>query len=158
MRAALRVLTVAAVLMLAVGGSASAASTPTLPDTILGLKVAREDVSKTITEDHRALYVDDISLYSLREPTSLLEATLQLGRFKKDAPWTSNDFQLSMVGQLGTSVPIVVRAASQRVYITTTKGLTIAVWFRNAHLFVLSIRTAYKHPKELLRQALGVRP
>lgn len=128
------------------------------PDQVLGLMVQKEDLTKTLAAEKRPLYVDRVGLYSFREPSKLLEGTLQISHFRHSAPYTSNDFQVAIVGHLGSSLPIVVRVSGQPVYITTAKGLVLAVWFRQDYMMTLSIRHTYTQPKELLRQALEINP
>jgi len=128
------------------------------PPEVLGLTVQKEDLSKTLAGEKRPLYVDRVGLYSFREPNKLLQGTLQIAHFRPDAPSGSSDFQLSIVGHLGNSLPIVVRVGSQPVYITTSKGLVLAVWFHKGYMLALSIRRSYGQPKELLRQALAIDP
>jgi hypothetical protein len=145
--------------------SASPSASPTpaplpagFPAQVLGLNVEKEDVSKTLASDTRSLYVNQVVLYSFREPSKLLQATLEVARFKSDAPSTSADFQTTIVNAMGGSAPIVLRIGATPIYVTTSKGLTIAVWFRNGHMLALSIRNTYAEPKQLLRVALGINP
>jgi hypothetical protein len=138
--------------------SSPSAGTHGPPDKIMGLDVQKEDIAKVLTQDKRALYVDRVGLYSFREQNKLLQATLEIARFRSSAPWRSGDFQLSIVGHIGSSVPIVVRAGSQPVYVTTSKGLTLAVWFKDGYLVTLAIRRSYAQPKELLRRSLEINP
>jgi len=140
----------------AAGSSAQAPHGP--PAQMLGLNVAKENIAKVLAGDKRPLYVDKVTLYSLREQSKLLQATLEVGDFKNDAPWTSADFQYSIVARLGSSLPITVRAGPQIVYVTSSKGLTIAIWFKDRTMFTLAVRNGYKQPKELLREALKVNP
>jgi hypothetical protein len=165
-------LATAVILLVTASVSASAASptpspspSPTpaplpagFPAQVLGLNVQREDVSKTLATDTRSLYVDQVVMYSFREPSKLLEATLEVARFRSDAPSTSSDFQATIVNAMGGSAPIVVRLGSTAIYVTTSKGLTIAVWFRNGHMLALSIRNSFTQPKQLLRLSLGINP
>ena len=130
------------------------------PSKVLGLDVQKEDITKTLAgnTDKRALYVDRVGLFSFREPSKLLEATLEIAHFRSNAPWSSSDFQSTIVGVLSASTPIVVRVEGIPVYVTTSKGLTIGVWFRSGFMMALSIRNTYTAPKELLRISLGINP
>jgi hypothetical protein len=130
---------------------------PKLPATIQGLTVKREDITKTLKEDRRQLYVDGVWLYSLRQGKELM-ATVELGRFRSVAPWQDSTFDLSLAGQLGGSVPAVVRVDGTPVYISTTHGLQLASWERHGYLVIVGIRNSYKSPKDLLRQVLEVTP
>lgn len=161
----------AAVLALAIALLASASMSPTagsaagkrpaihpltglrLPDRLMGLTVTPENVGRLLGTDTHPVWVDQLSLYSLRQPDRALEATLELARFKAGAP-TSLEFERSIVDGLGGSVPIVVQTGGRRVYLTTAKGQDIAVWFGGGRLLILSILTSYLHPRDLLRAAL----
>ena len=135
----------------------SAPSVPHLPGSVHGLTVQRENITKTLAEDRRSLYVDGVWLYSLRQGKELM-ATLEVAHFKSDAPWRSQDFDLSLAGQLGGSVPAVARLEGTPVYISTARGLNLLAWDRNGYLLILGIRNTYKSPKELLRDAMAVSP
>jgi hypothetical protein len=128
------------------------------PDEILGLTVQKEEVAKVLAGEKRPLYVDRVGLYSFREPSKLLQGTLEIAHFRAGTPADSSEFQQTIVGHLGSSVPIVVRVDGQPVYVTTSKGLTLAVWFRDDHMLALAIRNTYGRPKELLRQTLAINP
>jgi hypothetical protein len=150
---------VAAVLALQVTPQAktSPPSAPGLPAKIHGLSVKQENITKTLEEDRRELYVDGVWLYSLRQGTELM-ATLEIGHFRSNAPWRSSDFDLSLAGQLGGSVPAVARLDGTPVYVSTARGLNLLAWDRNGYLLILGIRSTYKQPKELLRDAMAVSP
>lgn len=128
------------------------------PPTMLGLNVKKEDISKLLATEKRPLYTDEVGLFSLREQSNLLQATMEISHFRNDQRWSSSDFQLSIVGRLGSSVPIQVRLGAKTVYLTSSKGLALAIWFDRQFMMTLSIRNSYKTPKELLRQALEVNP
>ncbi len=128
------------------------------PATMLSLNVKKEDIAKVLAGETRALYVDRVALYSLRETSNLLEATIEIGHFRSGTQWASEDFQLSIVGQLGSSVPVLVRVGSNIVYLTSSKGLTIAIWYGGGYMLALAIRNTFTQPKELLRQALEINP
>jgi hypothetical protein len=128
------------------------------PDTMVGLDVKKEDVAKVLATDKRALYVDRVGLYSFREQSKLLQATLEIAHFRSGTPSNTQNFQLSVVGNVGSSVPIIVRVGDKPVYVTTKKGLLIAIWFKDDYMIALAIRNTYKQPKQLLRQALEINP
>jgi hypothetical protein len=144
--------------VLAAPGSATKAPAGVhMPGDILGMAVQPEDVAKKVAGEKGPLYVDQVSLFSLRESSQLLEATVQLGRFRSSELQLTEDFQRSIVLQVGP-LPTIVRVDGQQVFITTVKGLTTTVWFRHGYMGVLSIRKTYKQPKALLRAVLAVSP
>lgn len=128
-----------------------------VPASLQGLHVQRENVTATLAQDKRSLWVDEVSLYSLRRGKEL-QGTLEVARFRTSAPWRSADFQASLAGQLGTSTPVVARLGGRRVFITTTRGLALATWFRNGWMLILGVRTSYATPKDLIRDALEMSP
>jgi hypothetical protein len=130
---------------------------PALPATIQGLKVGQENVSKTLAEDRRALYVDGVWLYSLRQGKELM-ATLEVARFKSTAPWRSSGYDLSLANQLGGSIPAVLRLDGRPVYVSTTRGLELITWFKDGYLDILAVRSTYNSPKSLLRAVIAVAP
>lgn len=127
------------------------------PEQVLGLTVVKEDIAKTLAGDKRALYVDRVGLYSYREQ-KLLQATLEIARFRKGFDTQSENFRQTVVGHLGGSLPIVVRVGSERVYITTSKGLVLAIWFKDGYMMTLAIRATYTAPKQLIRESVAVNP
>ena len=137
----------------------AAATAPAgLPGTVLGLNVAREDVGKTLAQVTQPEYTVNTTLYSFRDPTKLLQATLQVSDFRHGTPASSHGFQLSIVGQIGGSQPEFLQLGSTTVYVTTLKGLVIAIWFRPERMYVLAVRNTFHQPKSLLRVAVGMQP
>jgi hypothetical protein len=134
-----------------------APTTLSWPGTLQGLHVQRENITATLLEDRRALWVDQVSLYTLRRGTEL-QATLEVARFKPSTPWSSADFEQSLVGQLGTVTPVVTRLGGVRVYITGTRGLSLAAWFHHGYMLVLGIRPTYSSPRDLIRTVLELSP
>lgn len=128
---------------------------PKLPRTIQGLTVKQEDISKTVAQDTRQLYVSGVWLFSLRKGKELM-ATIEIGKFDSTAPWKSSDFDISLANQLGGSVPAVIRVDGVPVYVSTTRGLELVSWFRGGYMYILGIRNTYPSPKDLLRKALEV--
>jgi hypothetical protein len=127
------------------------------PTSMLGLTVAREDVSKTV-KDVEQTYVDALSVYSLRRGDAL-QATLQISRVEGDhADTTSPRFRSSVVNQLGATTPQLVRLSGTDVYLTTGTSQRLAVWFRGKYFFVLATRADYEQPRTLLRRVLSVKP
>ena len=125
---------------------------------MLGLNVGQESVGKTLAQVTQAEYTTDTTLYSFRDPTKLLQATLQISEFRRGTPASSHNFQLAIVGQMGGSTPELLTLGPTTVYVTTLKGLVIAIWFKPAYMFVLAVRNTFHQPKSLLRVALGVNP
>jgi len=136
----------------------AAAITPTsanlLPSTILGLKVARENVKSRVGGLKRA-YVDQTGLYSLREGKEL-QATLQISMFNSKAPVRDEKFQLAIVNQIGSTQPRAFRMGDQTVYLTSSKRQAVAVFFRKHSFAVLSTLDTYDEGRALLRALLGL--
>jgi hypothetical protein len=135
---------------------------PGLPADLLGLKVAREDVSEPVSRVDSA-FIDGLALYSLRTAPSgnggdLVQATLQVSRFNPGADPTSKKFRETVVNQVGSSKPRAFRLGNRTVYLTTGTKQSIAVWFTGRYMFVLASRADYDQPRTLLRQALELRP
>ena len=129
---------------------------PNLPPDLLGLRIAKEDVSGDLAKVPKA-FIDALALYSLRR-NDLVMATLQVSRFNRGADVTSEHFRQTVVNQIGASAPRTVRLGSQTVYLTTGTKQSIAVWFKGSTLFVLATRADYDEPRTLLRQALEIQP
>jgi hypothetical protein len=129
-----------------------------VPASLLGLRVAREDIAASLAKVHGPQYLHDIRLYSLRDG-DLLQATLEIGPFNSGWPVDSPQFQAQIVGQIGGTVQARrVRFGATPVYVTTARGLVMGIWFRGGSMFVLAIRDTYDKPKTLIDAALGVRP
>jgi hypothetical protein len=126
------------------------------PSELQGLQVVREDQSETISRAERS-YIDGVALFSLREGP-LLQATLQVSRFNKDADYTSPGFRQSLLSQIGGSRPKAVRMGDKTVYLTSGTKQRISIWFEGRNLLILSTREEYPHPRSLLRQALEIKP
>jgi hypothetical protein len=127
-----------------------------LVPTLNGLTAKRENVSKALGSAHRS-YVDATSLYSFRTG-DVLQATLQVSRFSKEATTDKNSVHTQVVGRIGSTVPQAFKVGTDTVYLTTGKRQNISVWFRDRYLFVLAVREEYDQPRTLLRQALDIRP
>lgn len=122
---------------------------------VLSLSVSQERLTPTVIATKRT-YLDALGLYSLRKG-DLLQATLQVSRFRKDAKYSKNSFRQSILQQIGTSVPRPFRMSGRTVYLTTGKRQNVAVWFTGRHSFVLSTRQEYDSPRALLRRALEIK-
>jgi hypothetical protein len=129
---------------------------PNLPPDLLGLKLAKEDVSEDLAKVPKA-FIDSLALYSLRHD-ELVMATLQVSRFNDGADVKAPKFRQTVVNQIGSSAPRTVRLGGDTVYLTTGTKQSIAVWFKDRDLFVLATRADYDEPRTLLRQALEIKP
>lgn len=121
-----------------------------------GLTVQKEDVARNISGIDGA-FIDGLALYSLRSD-DLVQATLQVSRFSKEARPEKQEFRQSVVNQIGSTTPRPFRLGARTVYLTTGTKQSIAVWFAGRHLFVLASRSDYEEPRTLLRRALELKP
>ena len=132
---------------------------PTLPPTILDLKVSVEDSKETLDRSDRT-YLDKVSLYSLRATAGpqkdLVQATLQIAHFNDDARWKDEKFRASILTQLGGSAPQPLRLGNDDVFITKGQQQSVSVWFRDEYMFILSTRLDFDRPRALLRSTLQV--
>jgi hypothetical protein len=129
---------------------------PNLPPDLVGLRIAKEDVSQDLGKVPKA-FVDSLSLYSLRH-NDLVQATLQVSRFNDGADVGADKFRQTVVNQIGSSAPRTVRLGGETVYLTTGTKQSIGVWFKGRYLFVLATRADYDEPRTLLRKALEIKP
>lgn len=126
-----------------------------VPAGLGGLEVRAEDTS--VVQGTKRPFVEAVGLYSLRS-SDLLQATLQVSRFTKESEVTKPAFRTAVVGQIGSTAPRVFRMGDDTVYLTTGRRQSVAVWFKERYLFVLSTREEYERPRSLLRQALEITP
>jgi hypothetical protein len=138
------------------GKAVKALEIPNLPSDLLGLAIAKEDVSKDLAKVPSA-FIDSLSLYSLRH-NDLVQATLQVSRFNDGADVAADKFRQTVVNQIGSSAPRTVRLGGSTVYLTTGTKQSIGVWFKDRYLFVLATRADYDEPRTLLRKALEIQP
>lgn len=138
------------------GKAVKALEIPNLPADLLGLKIAKEDVSQDLAKVPKA-FVDSLALYSLRH-NDLVMATLQVSRFNDGADIGAEKFRQTVVNQIGSSAPRTVRLSGETVYLTTGTKQSIGVWFKGRYLFVLATRGDYDEPRTLLRRALEIQP
>jgi hypothetical protein len=129
---------------------------PGIPDELLGLEVAKEDVAEPVSRVD-STFIDGLALYSLRSD-ELVQATLQVSRFNQGADLASKKFREAVVNQIGASKPRAFRIGSRTVHLTTGTKQSIAVWFTGRHMFVLASRADYDEPRTLLRRALELQP
>jgi len=143
------------------GSSAGAARIKSLPgdavpSKVLDLTVAPEDVHEALAQVSRS-YLDATSIYSFRS-SDLLQATLQLSRFLASSQYQSAKFQGTLVNQIGSTSPTLVRVGDRNVYLTAGNQQRIAVWFRGRYMFVLATREDFPTPRTLLRRLIEVQP
>ena len=146
---------VLALVALAIGSAPGLSAQGGPPSELNGLTVKQENIGKRGPRSSRD-YLVDVRLYSLRAKKQL-EGTLQIGRFRDEAP-TTLSFHRQIASDVGTTVPREHRVGGETVFVTRGKRLGIAVWFAGRDMFVLSIREGYREPKSLIRAALEVRP
>ena len=128
------------------------------PQTIGGLVVGREDPCGDFQASNPSRALDAVSLFSLREPTQLLIATLEVGRFSAQAPLSDPSFRQGVISQIGSTEPEALWLGGTEVFATSTTGLTLISWFRGRYLFILAVRDNYSEPKSLVRDALRIEP
>lgn len=128
-----------------------------VPANVLGLTTSREDVAKALSQGSRS-YVDSSSVYSLRTPDNLLQATLQVSHFVADTKYQSPKFRQTVVAGIGGTRPRLVHLGSDIVYLTTGNQQRISIWFRGRYLFILATRNDYDQPRTLLRKVMEVNP
>jgi hypothetical protein len=129
---------------------------PAVPKSLRGLTVQTEDISTSL-EGVKRPYFDGISFASLREGEKL-QATLQIGRFAEGTRYRSGAFRSSLLATIGGGSAKQLRMGDDRVYLTSGDRQSIAVWFRDRYVFILSSREDYEFPRSLLREALAVKP
>jgi hypothetical protein len=127
-----------------------------VPSELLGLPVAQEDMKATVSRSKDA-FIESVGLYSMRRD-DLLQATLQVSHFSKDAPVARAGFRQSLVSQIGGSRVQPYRMGTATVYRTTGRKQVISLWFKGRDLYVLSVRDTFETPRSLLRAALEIKP
>lgn len=127
-----------------------------VPSELLGLPIAQEDMTETVSRSQDA-FVESVGLYSMRRD-ELLQATLQVSRFRENAPVDEAGFRSSLVSQIGGTRVQPYRMGEDTVYRTTGRKQVISLWFKGRHLFVLSVRDTFETPRSLLREALAIEP
>ena len=128
--------------------------TDLVPARMLGLDVTREDMSESF-EGVEDAFLSEVGLYGLRR-NDLLQATLQISRFRDNAPLDKSSFQSSLVNQIGGSRAQAFRMGDATVYRTTGRKQVISVWFEEQTMFVLSVRDTFEQPRSLLRESLEI--
>lgn len=124
-----------------------------LPPEVVGLKVAREKVEDAL-ENFRPSYVAGAALYSFRGDKDLVQATLQIARFRDEPRNRSNSFRQSILAQFGSTRPRSTRMGDTVVYRTTQTKQVVAIWFDDLDWYLLSIRDEFDRPRTLMRETL----
>jgi hypothetical protein len=127
-----------------------------VPSELLGLPVTQENMSASLSTQKDA-FVEAVGLYAMRR-ADLVQATLQVSRFRSNAPIDKASFRTSVVSQIGGRRSQQFRMGSSTVYRTTGRKQVISLWFRDHYLFVLSVRDTFDQPRSLLRETLKVTP
>lgn len=126
-----------------------------IPAEVLGLQVQSEDVSKTLSELKRS-WADAVGLYSFRRE-DLVQATLQVNRFNENAAYDDSGFRSQILQQIGGTQPREIQVGEEAVFVTQSTKQTLAIWFEDRYLFILSVRQDFEKPRELLRAALELK-
>jgi len=128
-----------------------------LSGTVLGLRIAAEDVGGVLDEARRS-FVDAAGLYGFRDEEGELQATLQVTRFNDEAEPELPAFRHGLVTKLGGSIPKVVRIGDDEVFVARRTAQLRAAWFHERWFFVLSANDRFEFPLALLRETLEIRP
>lgn len=126
----------------------------TIPNQIMGLAVAPEDVSDQVKSVRRP-YVDSVGMFSLREE-DLLRATLQVARFNGLARPRDRRFRAEIVGLVGSSTPEEIRVGDLTVHSTSGNQQNVFVWFKGNGYFILSVHQDFEFPRTLLRRVINL--
>jgi len=144
----------------ACGGGTEAATAPpaasavvTLPSRVLGLRAVRENVAGDVG-GVSASYLSSLGLFSFREKSNLLRATLQVGRFNNVASPQKGKFRDAIISQLGATVPVRLRVGSTDVWLSAGSDQAIYSWFASDGFYVLSVRSDYGFQRSLLRELM----
>ena len=147
-----------ALVVVAIGAATAGAKTSvTVPSSLNGLTTTRANVTGAVKQAGQAQYLDSVELYTLRSG-KLLQATLQVGHLSDQSRFASLNAQRGTASLMGSTVPLVLRVSGSPVYLTSSRRLSIMVWFRHGYMYVLAVRDTYNEPKTLLRAALSVGP
>lgn len=129
----------------------------TLPPTLMGMQVKREDIDKLIKQARRP-YIDQLGLFSFRRE-ELLQATLQVSRFSDDAKWDTTNFRRTVAGQiLGMGNELSdFRMGDDKVFLGGNARQVLAVWFEGPYMLVMAARNDFEEPRGLLRRLVELR-
>jgi hypothetical protein len=139
----------------AAGNVTARRSAARLPEKILGLEVHEEKIGQNITDVQRT-YLRSIGLFSFREGEELLRATLQVSEFNDVAPNERERFRDSVIGQLGTSVPVELRVGDDKLFLAAGGEQSIYAWFDELGFYALSVRSDYPFPRTMVRKLLNM--
>lgn len=128
-----------------------------LPSELAGLRVQRETITEPLEKFRRA-YAESVALISLRAPDDLVLATLQITRFIDAPRFTTQQFRLSVISQLGSTKPQPTRMGDITVHRAKGTKQTLAIWYQGRHMFLLSIRDDFAKPRLLIREAVEIKP
>lgn len=139
------------------GGPVEPLDDISLPTEMTGLKVGEEKVDEAL-ENFRPSYVAGAALYSFRtdDEKELVQATLQIARFRDEERNRSDAFRQSILTQFGSTRPRETRMGDTIVYRTTQTKQTVAIWFDDLDWYLLSIRDEFDRPRTLMREVLEV--
>lgn len=126
-----------------------------LPEALVGLKVEAEKVTDAL-ENFRPSYVEGAALYSFRGDKDLVQATLQVARFRDEERNRSAAFRNSILAQFGSTRPRATLMGDVTVYRTTQTKQIVAIWFDDLDWYLLSIRDEFDQPRTLMRETLEV--
>ncbi|MGH9198408.1 MAG: hypothetical protein ACRD1T_22075 [Acidimicrobiia bacterium] len=122
-----------------------------LPEQVLGLKVAQEDVSGSLAAFKGRTYLESVGLFSMREG-DLLRATYQVGRFNSLARAESKEFRRELAGLAGS--PEELRMGSKEVSQVTGNQQITYIWFEGRGLYVLTVHREFPFGRTLLRKLI----
>lgn len=127
----------------------------TIPKELNGLPLTHESVKAAESQvNFRKAAIDKLDMYSVRLSGNLLAATLEVARFKAGNNTGSLGFQEDVARQIGSTTAQGLEVSGHLVFLTTARGIDIAIWFRGPYVLILVIRTDYGHPKDMLRSAV----
>jgi hypothetical protein len=144
------------------GGNADAAASTAqpppvlrLPSKMLGLNVKAEDIKSEVDTTQQP-FIDSVGLFAFRERADLLDATLEVARFTRQAQERSSDFRGSIVSRIGGTNPLLVRFGNQPVYLTSGRNQIVFIWFKKRDFFVLTVRRDFPFPRTLTRKIINL--
>lgn len=128
-----------------------------VPAELLGMRLEPEKSADLIRETDKQPFIEEIGLFSMRRD-ELLQATLQVARFRPEAKLDERRFRDNIARQVSTGEPQVLRMGQDLVYMSAGQRQSVVVWFKERTMFVLAMREEFPRPRALLRAALGVQP
>jgi hypothetical protein len=85
-----------------------------------------------------------------------LRATLQVSEFNEVAPNDKERFRDSVIGQLGSSVPVELRVGDEKIFLSAGGEQNIVAWFDDFGFYALSVRGDYPFPRTMIRKLLSM--